>query len=101
MTWAASNSSFSQAYGIAYGRAPTTATTNLTGPVAPTGPLNIGYTTFTPSVQGAMRGYIYELVVYNSALSAASRYAMEGYLAWKWGIPDLLPTTHPYFLLPP
>jgi hypothetical protein len=103
-TWTTStNNPFSggRALGIAYGFLPTTATTNLSGPVAPVGPLNIGYTTFTPSVQGAMRGYIYELVVYNSALSTASRNAMEGYLAWKWGLVASLPASHPYKNYPP
>jgi len=46
-----------------------------------------------------MRGYIYELVAYNSALSTADREAVEGYLAWKWGV--ALPRAHPYFLTPP
>ena len=55
----------------------------------------------SPSLKGAMRGYIYELVVYNSALSTSDRQAVEGYLAWKWGVQDLLPTTHQYFLAPP
>ena len=103
MIWTVStNNPFSSGSGIAYGLVPTTAQMTLTNPVATITPLNIGYTgTLTPTIQGAMRGYIYELVVYNTALSTATRQAVEGYLAWKWGIPDLLPTTHPYFLLPP
>jgi hypothetical protein len=48
-----------------------------------------------------MRGYIYEMIVYNTALSTSDRESIEGYLAWKWGIQDLLPMTHPYFLEPP
>jgi len=83
MNWGVSaNNPFAggPAYGIAYG-----------GFVPGTG--------IIPSIKGAMRGYIYELVAYNSALSTADREAVEGYLAWKWGV--ALPRAHPYFLTPP
>jgi hypothetical protein len=73
----------------------------FTDPLTSSTQLKIGYTVATPSIQGAMRGYIYELVAYNSALSTSDRQALEGYLAWKWGVQDLLATTHPYFLAPP
>jgi hypothetical protein len=65
-------------------------------------------------------GTIYELLVYNSALTAAQRQAVEGYLASKWGLQGslalahpnylttgnfvrslTLATTHPYYSLPP
>ena len=42
-------------------------------------------------------GYIYEVIVYNTLLYSRARFAIEGYLAWKWGIQTLLPTTHPYY----
>ena len=41
-------------------------------------------------------GVIYEILVYNSALSNTDRQIVEGYLAWKWGIEAQLPTGHPY-----
>jgi hypothetical protein len=41
--------------------------------------------------------YIFEVVVFNTALSTFQRQQMEGYLAWKWGIQNSLPTTHPYY----
>jgi hypothetical protein len=64
--------------------------------------LNIGFTgTLTPALAGAMRGYIYELIVFNTSVNTPTRQAIEGYLAWKWGIQSSLPTTHPYYLAPP
>jgi hypothetical protein len=41
-------------------------------------------------------GYIYEILVYNSLLFSSSRFAIEGYLAWKWGIQQFLPSSHAY-----
>jgi hypothetical protein len=41
-------------------------------------------------------GYIYEILVYNSLLYSSSRFAIEGYLAWKWGIQQFLPNSHTY-----
>ena len=64
--------------------------------------LNIGYTgTLTPALAGAMRGYVYELIVFKITVNTATRQSVEGYLAWKWGIQNSLPTTHPYYLAPP
>jgi hypothetical protein len=64
--------------------------------------LKLGYTgTLTPALAGAMRGYIYEVIVFNTEIGVDERQAIEGYLAWKWGIQDLLVDTHPYYLAPP
>jgi uncharacterized repeat protein (TIGR01451 family) len=41
-------------------------------------------------------GPVYEIVIYNSALSTAERQFIEGYLACKWGFQANLPATHPY-----
>ena len=63
-------------------------------------PLRIGFTgSLTPSLRGAMRGYIYEMIVYNRIVAKDEQQVVEGYLSWKWGIP--LPTTHPYYMAPP
>ena len=40
-----------------------------------------------------------EIIHYNVALTTPQRQAVEGYLAWKWGL--TLPTTHPYYRFPP
>jgi hypothetical protein len=37
-----------------------------------------------------------EILVYDRSLTAAQRQAVEGYLAWKWGLTSSLPTDHPY-----
>jgi len=41
-------------------------------------------------------GDIVEIIIYPVALSSAYRQRVEGYLAWKWGIQDILPAGHPY-----
>jgi hypothetical protein len=38
-----------------------------------------------------------ELIVYNGTVSIPEAQRMEGYLAWKWGVRNSLPTTHPYY----
>lgn len=46
-------------------------------------------------------GTIYEVVGYTRAISTLERQQMEGYLSWKWGIQNKLPTTHPYYKFRP
>lgn len=50
-----------------------------------------------PDTVTSFSGYICEILVYNTQMSSANQYILEGYLAWKWGIQANLPTTHPYF----
>ena len=40
--------------------------------------------------------FIGEIVYYNRVLSTQERQQLEAYLAWKWGVQDSLPSTHPY-----
>ena len=46
-------------------------------------------------------GNMYEILLYNQVLSTSQRQAIEGYLAWKWGIQTVstknLITTHPFY----
>lgn len=44
---------------------------------------------------------IEEIIVYNSAISAADRQTIEGYLCWKWGFNATCPGTGPYVNGPP
>ena len=46
-------------------------------------------------------GTIYELILYNTALSLLERQKVEGYLANKWNIRSTLPATHPFRYFPP
>jgi hypothetical protein len=41
-------------------------------------------------------GFIGEIILFNTALTASERQQVEGYLAAKWGLGMNLPTTHPY-----
>jgi hypothetical protein len=50
---------------------------------------------------GATANYIYEVNIYNQALTPFDRQKVEGYLAWKWGLQSQLPTTHPFRVAAP
>lgn len=43
---------------------------------------------------------IFEMVGYNNQITLAQRQQLEGYLAWKWQMVDLLPVSHPYKTVP-
>jgi len=40
---------------------------------------------------------IAEVLFFNASLSLAQQQAVEGYLAWKWGLQTNLPVNHPYY----
>ena len=42
-------------------------------------------------------GLLGEYIQFNRTLQNDERQQVEGYLAWKWGMPQYLPTTHPYY----
>ena len=55
--------------------------------------------------------YVLEIITYNSLLTSSQFQQVEGYFAWKWGLPDpntpigsglqtLLPNTHPFTEFP-
>lgn len=50
---------------------------------------------------GAMTGDIAEVLVGGATLTSSDREKLEGYLAWKWGLQDNLPSAHPYKTFPP
>ena len=47
------------------------------------------------------QGYVAEILVYNGTVSDSDRQTMQGYLAWKWGMQNNLPASHPYKSSPP
>lgn len=72
-------------------------------PVASSG--NFGYTQYglgnypsypTSSGSQPLTGTIYEVILYNQALSSNDRQAVEGYLAWKWNLNTSLLSNHAY-----
>lgn len=67
---------------------------NSTNSPSFSGSLGFGYIHSFPSEY--FKGKVFEVLLLTSALSAADRQKLEGYLAWKWGLQSNLPSTHPY-----
>jgi hypothetical protein len=66
---------------------------------------NTGFTAGTTTAQvlgGGNSGAfsIYELMVFDGALTTSQQQQMEGYLAWKYGLQTSLPPSHPYYTTP-
>ena len=55
----------------------------------------------TPSTSNCLDGYIYEIIVTIAQPTFSQQQQIEGYLAWKWGLQNNLPSTHPYSKYPP
>ena len=63
---------------------------------------NVLYSTQGPNGD-AYNGNVYEVIVYNSAITDAQRRAVEGYLSKKWGVSLVpsLPNSHPFYYIQP
>jgi hypothetical protein len=48
------------------------------------------------SVIQAFVGVMNEIILFASGVSLAQQQQIEGYLAWKWGLQDNLPSNHPF-----
>lgn len=48
-----------------------------------------------------LNGTISELIFFDSFIFTTNRQIIEGYLAWKWGLQNLLIATHPFANRPP
>lgn len=46
-------------------------------------------------------GIFYEILAYNKVLTQSERQTIEGYLAWKWGLQELLPEGHAFISAAP
>ena len=57
----------------------------------------VGAGRLVSNIQYFLSGDIAEILIYSGALTGTQRQQVEGYLAWKWGLQTLLPTTHPYY----
>jgi hypothetical protein len=62
--------------------------------------MNIGNYGAASSVY-AFTGQMGEVIIYSGVVTIAQRQAVEGYLAWKWGLQTNLPTTHPFYKFAP
>lgn len=43
-----------------------------------------------------LNGLVYEIVITTTVLPRSLRRAVEGYMAWRWGIEESLPASHPF-----
>lgn len=76
------------------------ATTPVSG--ATRGPASLNNATLDWAISGgAFLGNIGEVMCYSAPLNTTQRQAVEGYLAWKWGLQGSLPGGHPYVSTPP
>jgi hypothetical protein len=48
-----------------------------------------------------MEGALYEVINFTSTLQTSDRQKIEGYLAWKYNVSDILPAGHPYLSAAP
>ena len=44
--------------------------------------------------------FLSEIIFFNSVITSQHQQLIEGYLCWKWGIQNNLPTGHPYRFIP-
>lgn len=84
--------------GFVNGSAMTTTNTTNTGSISNSDVLDVG----AAAVGGnPLTGDIAEVLVGGATLTTADRQRLEGYLCWKWGLEDNLPSDHPYKNFPP
>ena len=95
---------------IATGQVSTTTNVSvaINGATFTTGSLNAwssGTTTYlgvdTTNASFYFKGYVMEILFYNSVLTVAQRQQIEGYLAKKWNISKSLPSSHGYYNFEP
>jgi hypothetical protein len=87
--------------GSVNGTATTTTGTSTSGnPASCSDYVGIGVDVESGTAYYPMYGTMYEVIIYNTALTTAQRQKVEGYLAWKWGLQNSLVSTHPYKLFP-
>ena len=59
-----------------------------------------GNQTIGGCVYGNYVGKMYEMIIFNQAISDLAKQQIEGYLAWKWGLTSSIPLAHPYAVTP-
>jgi len=79
------------------GTSETVVNTNITGLNIPSSSLlRVGRIPFTGGNQGRLDSDVFEITIFNTALSQSEREKVEGYYAHKYGLVDELPGSHPY-----
>jgi hypothetical protein len=64
--------------------------------------LNFGVNaTSSNHIRYSQTSEFYEIVMFNSYLTLQQIQQVEGYLAWKWGLQNNLPSNHPYKKISP
>ncbi len=58
----------------------------------------VGGALYTPFY---LTGQIAEIIGYSRALTTTERQQVEGYLQWKWGLSNTIPSGNPYRITPP
>jgi hypothetical protein len=71
-----------------------TTSTNNTGDYSP------GTTTTQVIGNGGASFNLYEMMIFDGALTASQRQQVEGYLAYKYNLQSKLPPSHPYYTTP-
>jgi len=62
--------------------------------------LSLGAFGVSPYQQQYYGGSVAEIIIYDSPLTTSQRQQVESYLAWKWGLRTILPSTSSGYLLP-
>ena len=70
-------------------------TSNATLTGSSTNPMSVSMG-FIIGAQSGFIGNIYEIILYNTALTTTQQQQVEGYLSWKWGLQTSFPGSHPY-----
>ena len=60
------------------------------------GAYNNGSGGVPPAANLYFNGYMMEIIMYLGSITTQQRQQVESYLAWKWGIQNSLPSTHPF-----
>ena len=72
---------------------------NLSVPANATGRMGIGANaTFNDAMAGTYQ--LNEVLIFNRFISATERQQIESYLAYKWNLQNVLPTSHPFITTP-
>jgi hypothetical protein len=100
--WAApTGATVSTTYVYGNGTQFTTQGVNSTGLTTAMNTNRSGGTSIGGGSGGNTTSVISEIIHYSFELSSNQRQAVEGYLAWKWGLQSKLPTTHPFYKFAP